>query len=73
MMELKVALGTGKNTSGCRTCGEVFTSLGGFDSHWRGWAKRDGKCRPPAEVGLVQRADGKWHTLAPVGGRHWHG
>jgi hypothetical protein len=28
MMELKVALGTGKNTSGCRTCGEVFTSLG---------------------------------------------
>jgi len=65
---LKVSLGTGKNASGCRCCSEVFTSGSGFDKHWIGWAKRGGKCRPPAEVGLVQRGDGKWHF--PGSGEH---
>jgi hypothetical protein len=54
-MELKVALGTGYGASGCRGCGEVFTSLTGFERH-----QRDGHCLPPSEVGLVQRDDGKW-------------
>lgn len=63
-MELKVSLGTGKNTSGCRSCGEVFTSGSGFDKHWIGWVKRGGKCQHPSKVGLVQRDDGKWHFPA---------
>lgn len=54
-MELKVPLGTGRQTSGCRGCGEVFTSLTAFDRHHRG-----GKCLPPASVGLLERPDGKW-------------
>lgn len=61
MAELKVPLGGGKVTSGCRCCGEVFTSLGGFDKHWQGWKQREGKCQPPANVGLVQSANGRWH------------
>jgi len=70
MTALKVPLGGGW---GCRGCGEVFTSLAGFESHWKGYAKREGKCCPPAEAGLVQRADGKWSSLPPTGGRTWHG
>ena len=54
-MELKVPLGNGRKACGCRGCGEVFTSLTGFDRHQRGF-----RCLPPAGVGLVQRADGKW-------------
>jgi hypothetical protein len=56
MVELKVPLGTGRNTSGCRGCGEVFTSITSFDRH-----QRKGKCLPPAEVGLVQNDKGRWH------------
>ncbi len=56
MVELKVPLGNGRRTSGCRGCGEVFTSITGFDRH-----QRRGKCLPPAECGLVQGENGRWH------------
>ena len=64
MVELKVPLGSGRQTSGCRGCGEVFTSITAFDKHWAGWQKRDGKCQPPANVGLVQGENGRWHFPA---------
>ncbi len=54
-MNLRVPLGSGLKTCGCRGCGEVFTSLTGFESH-----QRRGRCLPPGEVNLVQRSDGKW-------------
>jgi hypothetical protein len=54
-MELKVPLGSGLGTCGCRRCGEVFTSLTGFERH-----QRKGKCLDPAEIGLVQRPNGRW-------------
>ncbi len=57
MVPLKVPLGSGHKTSGCRRCGEVFTSLGGFDRHR---SQRRGVCVPPASVGLVQHANGRW-------------
>jgi hypothetical protein len=58
-MELKTTLGIGHQTSGCRGCGEVFTSLTGFDRHRRGF-----RCLHPAETGLRQRPDGKWSMPA---------
>jgi hypothetical protein len=54
-MDLKVPLGSGLKTCGCRGCGEVFTSPAGFDRHQRAF-----RCLPPADVGLIQRRDGKW-------------
>lgn len=56
---LKASLGTGLKTSGCGGCGEVFTSLYGFDRHQR----RIGgvlTCLPPGECGLERKANGRW-------------
>jgi hypothetical protein len=61
-MELNTPLGSGSKTSGCRCCGNVFTSASGFDGYWSGWAKRGGKCRPPSEAGLIQNEKGRWHA-----------
>jgi hypothetical protein len=61
-MELNASLGSGFKASGCRCCGNVFTSGSGFDMHWQGWRKRAGKCRPPAECGLTQNEKGRWHA-----------
>lgn len=58
-MKLKASLGTGRKTCGCSGCGEVFTSLSGFDRHQRAF-----KCLPPAQVGLIQKPNGRW-SLPP--------
>lgn len=42
----------------CRACGEMFSTVGNFDRH-----RRDGECRPPATVGLVQVA-GVWKSAS---------
>ena len=55
MTALKVPLGHGRQASGCRGCGEVFTSLTAFDRH-----QRHGHCTPPPSVGLVQHVNGRW-------------
>lgn len=47
--------GTGRKTSHCVACHETFTSLSGFDRHWR-----HGVCVPPASVGLMQHPNGRW-------------
>lgn len=38
----------------CRGCDEYFSTVGNFDRH-----RRNGECRPPGTVGLVQVA-GIW-------------
>lgn len=58
-MNLKAPLGSGTRACGCAGCGEVFTSLTGFDRHQRRF-----RCLPPAEAGLVQHANGRW-SLPP--------
>lgn len=63
MVPLKVPLGGGHQTSGCRKCGEVFTSLTGFDKH-----QRDGQCLPPGQAGLVQHANRRWSLPGRVTG-----
>ncbi len=55
MVRLRASLGTGRKTSGCAGCGEVFTALAGFDKH-----RRKGTCVPPERAGLVKRANGRW-------------
>ena len=49
-MLLKMPLPGGTRVSGCRGCGEVFSSLTAFDQHRRGF-----QCRLPSECGLVYR------------------
>jgi hypothetical protein len=64
MVQLKVPLGTGLQTSGCRGCGEVFTGLSAFDRH-----RNRGKCLAPGSVSLVQRPDGIWRLPGEYPGR----
>jgi len=58
-VNLKASLGTGLSTSGCSGCGEVFTSLTGFDRHQRR-ANGTLTCLPPAECGLELKPNGRW-------------
>lgn len=44
----------------CSGCCRTFTTVGNFDRH-----RRDGQCRHPSTVGLVQRPDGLWSAPAP--------
>lgn len=44
----------------CSGCCRTFTTVGNFDRH-----RRDGQCRHPLTVGLVQRPDGLWSAPAP--------
>jgi len=39
----------GYNTGHCKVCHETFSGITAFDKH-----RVNGKCRPPAEVGLVE-------------------
>lgn len=58
-MELKASLGRSLKAAGCSGCGEVFTTVGNFDSHQR-WVDRQLTCLPPESVGLVRYAHGRW-------------
>jgi hypothetical protein len=57
--ELNAPLGTGHRACGCRGCGNVFTSLSGFDQHQR-WQDGTLTCLNPAFAGLERKKSGRW-------------
>lgn len=49
------------NAAHCAACHETFGAIGNFDRH-----RRDGQCRHPSELGMVQRRGGIWRVPMPL-------
>lgn len=66
-MDLNAPLGDSLRTSGCAGCGNVFTSVTGFDRHQRLRPAAEGGgviCLDPAELGMVRDGAGRWKMPA---------
>jgi hypothetical protein len=65
--------GPGTNRiNGCRSCGNVFRGITGFDKHQ---TVRDGRvyCTPPPMLGMTQDRLGRWYTPREDGDWSWGG
>jgi len=50
----------GQSTCECGACHRYFTTTANFDKHRAGEYGGGQYCNDPADVGLVQRANGAW-------------